>query len=153
MKEKKADIEEKASFPKMATGYGVPEGYFETFGERLKRRMEEEQKTPETKGIVFYLKPALSIAAGLAILLSVYLHYPVSVRTQGIATVSKIDTLQQRDQLDQFASTYSSLVSDAQLISAIAEMDEYDASKMSKDALADYLATNCSDFEILNANK
>jgi hypothetical protein len=29
-------------------------------------------------------------------------------------------------------------------------MDDYDASKISKEGLADYLAFNCSDFEILN---
>jgi hypothetical protein len=108
---------------------------------------------PKARGIMFYLKPALSLAAGLALLLSVYLHYPVRTRTEGVATVSNSDTLQQGDQLDQFATTYSSLVSDVQLISALSEMDEFDASKMSKDALADYLASNCSDFEILNDNK
>lgn len=153
MKAKKINIEMEPGFPRMDTGYGIPEGYFESFGERLNKRMQEEHQMPKARGIMFYLKPALSLAAGLALLLSVYLHYPVKVRTEGIATVGHNDTLQQGDQLDQFATTYSSLVSDVQLISAISEMDEYDPSKMSKDALTDYLASNCSDFEILNANK
>ena len=139
--------------PKIDSGFKVPEGYFESFGERLQLRMETEKGITQSKGIIFYLKPLLGIAAGLAIIVTVYLHYPSNIRTESIATISMNDTLQQADQSEQVFSTVTSLVSDGQLLSALTEMDEYDASKMPKEELADYLASNCSDFEILNANK
>ena len=138
---------------KIDSGFKVPEGYFESFGDRLQLRMETEKGTVRQKGIIFYLKPFLGIAAGLAIIVTVYLHYPSYIRTESFTAVSMNDTLQQADQSDQVFSTLTSLVSDGQLFSALTEMDEYDASKMPKDELADYLASNCSDFEILNANK
>lgn len=138
---------------KIDSGFKVPEGYFESFGERLQLRMETEKGTVRSNGIIFYLKPFLGIAAGLAIIITVYLHYPSYNRTESITAVSMNDSLQQADQSDQVFSTLTSLVSDGQLFSALTEMDEYDASKMPKEELADYLASNCSDFEILNANK
>lgn len=146
-------IEEEPSFPRMETGFKVPEGYFESFGERLKSRMEAEQPISRPMGVLHYLKPALGIAAGLAILLTVYFHSPINIRTERLATVKISDTLQQADHSDQMSSTYASLISEGQFFSALTEMDDYDASKMPKDALVDYLASNCSEFEILNANK
>jgi len=139
--------------PKIDSGFKVPEGYFESFGERLQLRMETEKGITRSKGIIFYLKPLLGIAAGLAIIVTVYLHYPSNIRTESISAISMNDTLQLADQSEQVFSTVTSLVSDGQLLSALTEMDEYDASKMPKEELADYLASNCSDFEILNANK
>jgi hypothetical protein len=153
MKKFNEHIDEKPGFPKMETGFKVPEGYFESFGERLKSRMEAERQVSRPMGVLRYLKPALGIAAGLAILLSVYVHFPINVRTGGLASVNISDTLQQADRSDQMLHTYASIISEGQFFSALSEMDDYDASKMPKDALEDYLASNCSEFEILNANK
>lgn len=154
MKMNNSNIEKETALPKMETGFNVPEGYFETFGERLKLRMEVEQKPPtHSRTVLYYLKPALGLAAGLAILLSVYLHYPANVSTEGISQVKIGDTLDPNDPSDQFLSNYASVISEGQFISAINEMDQYDPAQMPKDALVDYLASNCSDFEILNASK
>lgn len=152
---KKLDLnnENMPELPKLDSGFKVPEGYFESFGDRLQLRMETEKVTVRSGGIIFYLKPMLGIAAALAIIVTVYLHYPSNIRTDSITAISMNDTLQQADQSEQVFSTVTSLVSDGQLFSALTEMDEYDASKMPKEELADYLASNCSDFEILNANK
>ncbi|MEI7423403.1 MAG: hypothetical protein WCK18_14970 [Prolixibacteraceae bacterium] len=152
---KKLDLynERLSESPKIDSGFKVPEGYFESFGERLQLRMETEKGITQSKGFIFYLKPLLGIAAGLAIVVTVYLHYPSYTRTERITAISMNDTLQLADQSEQVFSAVTSLVSDGQLFSALTEMDEYDASKMPKEELADYLASNCSDFEILNANK
>jgi hypothetical protein len=151
---KKFDLnsENMPDLPKIGTGLKVPDGYFESFGERLQLRLATEKRSSRSKGIIFYLKPALEIAAALAIIVTVYMHYPTNLSTDSTAAISMNDSLQQADLSEQVFSTVTALVSDGQLLSAITEMDEYDASKMPKEELADYLASNCSDFEILNAN-
>lgn len=139
--------------PKIESGFKVPDGYFESFGERLQLRIEAEKISPRKGGIVFYLKPLLGVAAVLAVIVTVYLHYPSTVKNETLTAINLNDTLQQVEQSEQVFSAVTTLVSDGQLLSALTEMDEYDASKMPKEELADYLASNCSDFEILNANK
>jgi hypothetical protein len=153
MKQKKEHIENTPGFPKMETGFGIPEGYFDTFGDRLKLRMEAEHLSSRRRKIIFYLKPALGVAAGLAIMLTVYLYPPGNQRTSSLASVNNGVVVVAEEQTDLLTSTYASLITDGQFISVLSEMDEYDASKMPKEALADYLASNCSDFEILNAGK
>ncbi len=146
-------IENESGLPEIKSGFKAPEGYFESFGERLQQRMESEKLQTRSKGLIFYLKPVLSVAAGLAIIVSVYLHYPANLRTGNVAGVVLNDSISQGDRSERMFSTYTNLISEGQFLSAISEMDEYDASKMPKEELVDYLASNCSDFEILNANK
>jgi hypothetical protein len=153
MKEKKEHIELNQGISKMETGYTVPEGYFDSFGDRLKLRMEVKESVSRPAGILFYLKPALGLAAGLAIIVTVYLHPYGNQQAVILSKLQNSQVVSSDDQTDALSNTYASIVSDGQFISALTEMDEYDASKMSKEALADYLASNCSDFEILNANK
>jgi hypothetical protein len=157
MKEKEVNIKQDPGLPKLGAGYTVPEGYFESFGDRLKLRMEAKERLQRQplpkKGLLVYLRPALGLAAGLAIIVTVYLH-PFGKQSQVIlASVQNTTDLQAEDQADHLSNTYASLVTEGQFLSALKEMDDYDASKISKDGLADYLASNCSDFEILNANK
>ena len=152
MKHKRIDMKDDPDFPKMEAGYTVPEGYFESFGDRLKLRIEVEPKVMPHRGVVFYLKPALGLAAGLAILLTVYLH-PYGKQSLLLVNLQSTAAVSGEDQTDPLSNTYASLVTDGQFYSALNEMDEYDASKISKAELADYLATNCSEFEIVNANK
>ena len=153
MKEKKEHIELNPGFPKIETGFTVPEGYFESFGDRLKLKMEIKESVSRPAGILFYLKPALGLAAGLAIILTVYLHPYGNQRPVILSQIQSNQVVYSDEQTDALTNTYASIVSDGQFISALTEMDEYDASKRSTDALVDYLASNCSDFEILNANK
>lgn len=153
MKDKSEHIEKEPRFPKMESGYSVPEGYFETFGERLNFRMEVESHTKRSKGMLIYLRPALGLAAGLAIFLTLYLHPFVNQKQSVLVGMESANDLSAVDQTDPMLSTYTSPVSDVSFFSALSEMDEYDASKISKDGLAEYLVSNCSDFEILNANK
>jgi hypothetical protein len=153
MKQKNEDFENLPGFPKMETGFEVPQGYFDSFGERLRLRMEDENLSSHRKRIIYYLKPALGLAAGLAIMLTVYIYPPGNQRTSALASVNNVAVGTADDHSELLTSTYASLITDGQLISALTEMDEYDASKMPKEDLADYLASSCSDFEIINANK
>lgn len=153
MKDKIVPSKDEPHFPKMESGFTVPEGYFESFGERLNRRMEEVPKASRAISMLNYLKPALGLAAGLALLLTLYLHPFVSQKQSVIIGVQNATDLSSDEMTDPMLNTYSSMISDGQFFSALSEMDEYDASKISKDGLAEYLVSNCSDFEILNANK
>lgn len=159
MKDKKLHIRNDPGFTKIETGYFAPEGYFESFGERLYRRMEAEEAKQNNKqifrkrGVLLYLKPALGIAAGLAILVTLYLH-PNSNQNRNLQVIIQDSaSLIFDDQTDPLSNTFATLVSDGQFFLALTEMDDYDASKLSRDELVDYLASNCSDLEILNANK
>lgn len=154
MKKKQEDIEPVPGFPKMETGYTIPEGYFESFGERLKMRMDAEvHSEPGHRSIMYYLKPALGLAAGLAIVLTVYL-YPSFKEQQLVSTYLPANSMQKTDYgSETLSATLESQISDVSFFSAITEMDEFDASKMPKEDLADYLASNCSDIEIIYANK
>ena len=153
MKDKSEHIEIEPRFPKMESGYSVPEGYFETFSERLKYRMESEIQTKKSKSLLVYLRPALGVAAGLAIFLTLYLHPFGSQKQSVLVGLQSSSDLAAIDQTDAMLSTYTSLASDVQFFSSLSEIDEFDESKISKDGLAEYLVINCSDFEILNANK
>jgi hypothetical protein len=154
MKQKIDNIEKRQGFPKLETGFSVPDRYFESFGERLKQRMDAElQSTRRRRNLIFYLKPALGLAAGLAIILTVFRYPPGNQRTATIEKMQNLSVIPVEDQKDPLPGTYASLLTDGQFFAALNEMDDYDASKLPKDELAEYLASNCSDFEILNANK
>ncbi|MEI7828334.1 MAG: hypothetical protein WCI31_01120 [Prolixibacteraceae bacterium] len=153
MKDKIVHSKDEPLFPKMESGFTVPEGYFESFGERLNRRMEEVPRATRSINMLHFLKPALGLAAGLALLLTLYLHPFISQKQAVVIGVENATDLSVIEETDPMLNTYSSMISDGQFITALSEMDEYDASKISKDGLAEYLVSNCSDFEILNANK
>ena len=153
MKQENKNIEMKPGFPEMESGFNVPEGYFDSFGDRLKLRMEAEHLSFHRRRVIYYLKPALGLAAGVALILSVYLYPPGNQRTSSLATINNEAVAASEDKSDLLSSAYASSITDGQFISALSEMDDYDASKMPKEELADYLATNCSEFEILNASK
>src|SRR5665647_1357814 len=72
MKKTEENIENQFGNRKKDQPFKVPEGYFETFAERLMIRIEEEQ--PDKKrSLFFYLKPVLMMAASFAfVMLLVY---------------------------------------------------------------------------------
>jgi len=159
MKKYNEQINKDPGFPKLESGFSIPEGYFDSFGERLSLRMKAEaeplQKKEAIKSILFYLKPALGVAAGLAILFMVYMN---SYHNKAITFLAKSQNsldLQKEDPSDllPLPKVFAYMVTDGQFFSALSEMDEYNDEKISKEVLVDYLASNCSDFEILNANK
>lgn len=154
MKKKREDIEVTPGFSKMETGYSVPEGYFESFGDRLKLRIEaDRQRSPEKTGVMFYLKPLIGLAAGLAIVLTVYLYSPDQNQEVSFVSLQSDTASPVEDQSETLSATLTSQISEVSFFTAIAEMDEFDASKMPKEDLADYLTSNCSDLEILYASK
>jgi hypothetical protein len=154
MKKKQENIEKVPGFPKMGTGYSVPEGYFESFGERLKMRMDHEaHPVSGTRGIMFYLRPVMGLAAGLAIVLSIYLYSSEKQQKISYAQLQNESANPSDNRSETLSATLESQISEIGFFSAFTEMDEFDASKMPKEELTDYLASRCSDLEILYANK
>lgn len=160
MKKFDKHIKNEPGLPKVASGFTVPDGYFDSFGERLNLRMKAEAESSHRKvaikSILVYLKPALGLAAGLAILLMVYTY---SFNNNTIAFLTKaqnssiVTPKEDPSDLLPLPNVFAYLVTEGQFFSALTDMDEYDDAKMSKEVLVEYLASNCSDFEILNASK
>jgi hypothetical protein len=153
MRENDQDIERLPGFPNKETGFTVPEGYFESFSDRLKLRMQAETVEVANRNWKVYLRPMIGMAAGLAIIVTIYLHPFNNRKSLEIVGVAGTSLLSDEEQTDLLSNSYASSFSEGQFLSAISEMDEYDSSRLPTEALADYLASNCSDFEIINDGK
>lgn len=155
MKEKDENIENLFGKLKNGQPFRVPEGYFETFAERLQARIEEEEQPHKKRSLFFYLKPALSMAASIAlVMLLVYLpikkFFPAnqSYVTQQKSTIDSIDKISVLPVPDELFSYFS----EGQFVSAVADMKTIDSETLSPDSLGDYIAANYSDFDIIANN-
>ncbi|MCE1197776.1 MAG: hypothetical protein LWW85_02305 [Marinilabiliales bacterium] len=150
MKAKDLNRDFENRFPKRETGFTVPEGYFATFEDRLKLPPIEGVQGKGALKRMHYMRPFIGIAASLAILMTVYRQFTIRENiASNEATEVKMGRMAD-DASDSMTSTYATMISDGQFFAALNEMDEFDTSKMPKEALADYLASNCSDSEIVN---
>lgn len=154
MKQKEENNENLLGNHRKDQPFRVPEGYFETFADRLKVRIEEEQ--PDKKrSLVFYLKPVLMVAACFAfVMLLVYLpvkkYFPSN---EGYVSQQQSN----KDSIDNGDATpvpidLISYFSEGQFLSAISEMKAIEAETISNDLLGDYIAANYNDFEIIANN-
>ncbi|MFA9389043.1 MAG: hypothetical protein ACERKD_04520 [Prolixibacteraceae bacterium] len=63
-------------FPKNKVPFSVPDGYFQTFSERMIDQIEAQNQPLKKQIIVRYLKPILSLAASFAIIFTL-IYIPV----------------------------------------------------------------------------
>lgn len=135
--------------------FRVPEGYFETFADRLKVRIEEEQQPDKKRSLLFYLKPVLMVAASFAfVMLLVYIpvkKYFPSNESYVSRQQSNIDSIDSGD-VTPVPIDLISYFSEGQFLSAISEMKAIEAETISNDSLGDYIAANYNDFEIIANN-
>ena len=76
MKKEDSHIDPLKGLPKEQP-FKVPEGYFETFEERLQQRIELQSRKSKPEGkIIHMLKPVLWLAAGL-VLVFLLINYPL----------------------------------------------------------------------------
>ena len=155
MKEKDENIENLFGKLKNGQQFRVPEGYFETFAERLQARIEEEEQPHKKRSLFFYLNPALSMAASIAlVMLLVYVpikkFFPAtqSYVTQQKWTIDSIDKISVLPVPDEIFSYFS----EGQFVSAVADMKTIDSETLSPDSLGDYIAANYNDFDIIANN-
>lgn len=64
--------------------FKVPEGYFETFNYQIITTIEEQQLNKKQTGIIYLLKPILSVAASIVIVF-ILLYYPMKTITSKLA--------------------------------------------------------------------
>ncbi len=153
MKDKDKNSENLFGEFKKGHPFRVPEGYFETFADRLKVRIMEEEYSTRRRSLFTYLKPAFAVAATLAMIMLL-----VNIPYTKFAPLEKEYITQQRDNNDATDSTgtiQSNLISyfsDDQLISAMADMDDLESKTISTENLADYIAANYNDYEIIANN-
>jgi hypothetical protein len=135
--------------------FRVPDGYFETFADRLKVRIEEEEQPNKKRSLLFYLKPALMMAASFAfVMLLVYVplkkYFPSN---QGYVSLQQSN----KDSINNGSATpvpidLISYFSEGQFLSAVSDMKAIEAETLSNDSLGDFIAANYSDFEVIANN-
>jgi len=153
MKEKDKNIEHQFGNPKIEPPFRVPEGYFETFADRLKARIEEEEHHVIKRSVFFYLKPVLSMAASIALIILL-----VNAPIRKFLSPEKVDLAVQQSNNDSSGSNNSisedllSYLSEDQFLSAVTDMDNLEPQTLSADNLADYIAADYNDYEIITEN-
>lgn len=124
--------------------YMVPEGYFETFSDRLMQRIDQEElPKKKSEGIIRYLRPVLAMAASFAIIF--FMVY---------APVRMFSTKQAPLQAEQYYNGLSEIISfykvnDLAIIHAFEndETIEYDDVFIESVLLA-----SMSEYDLLNLN-
>lgn len=124
--------------------FRVPENYFEDFSARLQIKLEEENQgsTKKQNRIIQFIKPALSLAAGFA-LIFMLAYWPLKTFTpkQAASNVNNV--------MDESEMYYASLVESMDENSFYAMLDETNETvQFTDDDLAEFVNTNSSEYEI-----
>jgi hypothetical protein len=161
MKEENENIDHRLEGLKNERAFRVPDGYFDTFTERLSTRIEQESKPSWRISWFAYLKPALGIAAVLAIaFLLVYVPVNLSLPQYNNGSVASNEQIKDSsktntDAINELSATFESLVhlSQSQFLSTLEEVDSHnDPSQMDPAALEAYLADNSFDYDFIGSN-
>lgn len=154
MKEVNTNIENLFGSHKKGQPFRVPEGYFETFADRLKERIQEEEQPNKKRSLFVYLKPVLMMAASFAVIMllvfvPVKKYFPSTGK--GYIAQQKLN----RDSVDSSVAVPATLISyfsEGQFLSAVSDMNELEADTLSTENLGDFIAANYNDFEIIANN-
>ena len=143
------NIAPKLSEIKKENPFGVPPCYFDNFSARLQVKIEAERAivySPENR-IIQFLKPALSLAASLA-LICLLAYFPLTYKNEQLADNTNQDT-------ELTDETYISLfegMDDNSLYELFSESvfySDYSDDEFDEELLA-YLSLNLSDYDIYN---
>jgi hypothetical protein len=154
MKKTDENIENQLRNHKKELPFRVPENYFETFADRLMARIEQEEQPSKKRSLYFYLKPALMMAASFAfVMLLVYVpikkFYPSTGKAYLTQQNIKTDTV---DSSAVVPVTLISYFTESQFMAAVTDMTELDPDTISNDDLADFIAANYSDYDVIANN-
>jgi len=127
--------------------FRVPDNYFEDFSARLQTKLEEEKKgvSKNQNRFIRYLKPAIGLAAGFALIFSLA-YWPLKTFTPNQQTENV------RSETEIFDMHYASMVEGIDENSFYALLDEPNGKvQLSNDDLENYVKTNSSEYEIYSA--
>ena len=153
MKEKNGNIENLFGDLKKENPFRVPENYFETFADRLNARIKEDERSQNMRTLFSYLKPIMAIAA-ILVLVMLLVYVPVNKyfsAYQGEFAQNKSGKVPD-DSTNAGPAAFIANFSEEQLLSAFSEVKDLDSKKLSSENLADYIAANFSNYEILADN-
>ena len=125
--------------------FRTPENYFEDFSARLQIKLETEKEKGSTKTqsrIIQFLKPALGLAAGFA-LIFMLAYWPLTKLTSNQQAKNNSIRTDETDMI------FTSLVEGMDENSFFAMLGESESTgQLSDDDLANYLSTNSTEYEI-----
>jgi len=164
MKEEYENIEHHLDGLKNGKEFRVPEGYFDSFNQRLMERISEENKPVIKLSWYTYLKPALAVAAVLIIAI-LLVKVPVQIPSRNQIRLSSNENIQKLDQpsneisstslSDELTTYFESLVQlpQSQFLSVLEEdVNQGDQFRIDPKDLEEYLADNSIDYEIISSN-
>jgi hypothetical protein len=124
--------------------FRVPENYFDDFSARLQAKLDVEQNAVPVKknNIIRYLKPAIGLAAGFALVFSLA-YWPLKTFTPNQTVESNVQEISVNDLL--FASAVEGIDENSfyELLEKPAGNEQ-----LSDEDLANYVNTNVSEYEI-----
>jgi hypothetical protein len=124
--------------------FRVPENYFDDFSARLQAKLDAEQNAVPVKknNIIRYLKPAIGLAAGFALIFSLA-YWPLKTLTPNQTAESDVQEINVNDML--FASAVEGID-----VNSFYELLEKPAGneQLSDEDLASYVNANVSEYEI-----
>lgn len=124
--------------------FRVPENYFEDFSARLQSKIDAEQNAVPGRrnNIIRYLKPAIGLAAGFALVFSLA-YWPLKTLTPNRIAENNVQEMSVNDML--FASAVEGIDENSfyELLESRGEEEQ-----LSDEDLASYVNTNVSEYEI-----
>lgn len=124
--------------------FRVPENYFDDFSARLQVKLDAEQNAVPVKknNIIRYLKPAIGLAAGFALVFSLA-YWPLKTLTPNQTAENDVQEISVSDMLFASAVEGIDVNSFYELLEKPAENEQ-----LSDEDLANYVNTNVSEYEI-----
>lgn len=124
--------------------FRVPENYFDDFSARLQVKLDAEQNAVPVKknNIIRYLKPAIGLAAGFALIFSLA-YWPLKTLTPNRTAENDVQEISVSDMLFASAVEGIDVNSFYELLEKPAENEQ-----LSDEDLANYVNTNVSEYEI-----
>ena len=124
--------------------FRVPENYFNDFSARLQAKLDAEENTAPVKksNIIRYLKPAIGLAAGFALIFSLA-YWPLKTFTPNTTAESGVQEINVSDML--FASAVEGIDENSfyELLESPSAEEQFQ-----EEELDAYLKTNVSEYEI-----
>ena len=153
MKNTDENIENQFGDLKKDQPFQVPEGYFESFADRLMVRIEEEEHRNKKRPLFVYLKPVLMMAASI-VLIMLLVSIPIKKflpTDKGSIALLKSNT-DSVDSVGIIPETLISYFSEGQFLTAVSDVKELESDTLSNDNLEDFIAANYSDYDIIANN-